>query len=205
MVSANLKYRNNVPSLYYSIELCDLNFYGDMKLTNLLHRIRNLIKFERYNENKIKIEKLSNHKEHNFTKWVECKKEIKAFKREHLFWMLNRELREEMAMLKNKYNELGTRDENLSLAISQLEDSKFCEASEITTKYKRLLAELGFTCKTATRSDSNLHEEIYESTCSDEELLSRVETKLHQLEKLKEERQKEISRRYSLPYIIDRI
>ena len=73
----------------------------------------------------------------------------------------------------------------------------------MTTKFKKLLAELGFECKGLTKDDSNLHEEIYESTCSDEELKTRVENRIAELEKAKKEKQSELADRYSQSDIID--
>ena len=204
MVSAELSYRNHIPYGYFAIETSNLNFYGgDEDLTWSLNRLRSLVEFDKCDEHKIIIEKLHGQKQANYNEWLEWQKEIKSFKKEHLLWMLSRELREEMAILKEECDKLGANDRHLSLAISQLENNKFYEASELTIKFKQLLAELGFTCKTATRNDSNLHEEIYESTCSDEELKTRAENMVAELEKAKNEKQVELTDRYSQVDIIN--
>ena len=198
MVSAELNYRNHIPYGYFAIETSNLNFYGgDEDLTWSLARLRSLVEFDKCDEHNIKIEKLHEQKQANYNEWLEWQKEIKTFKKEHLLWMLSRELREEMSILKAECDKLGANDEYLSFTISQLEDSKYYEASELTRKFKQLLVELGFTCKAATKNDSNLHEEIYESTCSDEELKTRVENMIAQLEKAKNEKQVELTDRYS--------
>ena len=203
MVSAELSYRNHIPLRYVAMKVSHLHFHGDSELTNLLYKLRSLIEFDKYDENKIKIEKLREHKQANYNEWLELQKEIKSFKREHLLWMLSRELREEMSTLKEEFDKLGANDEHLSLAISQLDDNKFYQASELTIKFKTLLAELGFSCKTATRNNSNLHEEIYESTCSDEELKTRAQNMIAELEKAKNEKQVELTDRYSKSGIVD--
>jgi hypothetical protein len=204
MVSAELNYRNHIPYGYFAIKTSNLNFYGgDEDLTWSLDRLRSLVEFDKYDEHNIKIEKLHKQKQANYNEWLEWQKEIKTFKKEHLLWMLSRELREEMSILKAECDKLGANDEYLSFTISQLEDSKYYEASELTIKFKTLLAELGFTCKTATRNDSNLHEEIYESTCLDEELKIRVKNMIAELEKAKNEKQVELSDRYSQVDIIN--
>lgn len=204
MVSANLSYRNHIPYGYFAIKTSNLKFYGgDGDLTWSLIRLRSLVEFDKYDEHKIIIEKLHGQKQANYNEWLEWQKEIKSFKKEHLFWMLSRELREEMSILKSERDKLGANDEYLSLAISQLENNKFYEASELTIKFKQLLAELGFTCKTATRNDSNLHEEIYESTCSDEELKTRVENMIAELQKDQQGRNAILTERYSRSDIVD--
>lgn len=203
MVSANLSYRNHVPYGYFAFEVSNLNFYGDLDVTQVLKRLTNLIEFDKSNEHKIKIEKLREHKQSNYSEWLEWQKEIKTLKREHLLWMLSKELREKMSTLKSICNKLGANDEHLSLAITQLENNRFYEASELTLKFKKILAEIGFTCKAATRNDSNLYEEIYESTCSDEELKTRAESKIAELEKAQQEKRSTLTKRYSQTDIID--
>lgn len=198
MVSAELNYRNHIPYGYFAIKTSNLNFYGgDEDLTWSLGRLRSLVQFDKYDEHNIKIEKLHEQKQANYNEWLEWQKEIKTFKKEHLLWMLSRELREEMSILKAECDKLGANDEYLSFTISQLEDSKYYEASELTRKFKQLLVELGFTCKAATKNDSNLHEEIYESTCSDEELKTRVENMIAKLEDEQNKTQQMLKEKYS--------
>ncbi|MBQ7351300.1 MAG: hypothetical protein IJW59_00320 [Clostridia bacterium] len=203
MVSARLSYRNHRPYGYFAIETSNLHFFGDENLTYLLNKLKNLIEYDKNDESEIKIEKLSGHKQANFNEWLKWQQEIKSFKKEHLFWMLSRELREEMSILQAECDKLGANDEHLRLAIAQLEDNKMYSAVELTIKFTELLTELGFTCKTATRTESNLHEETYESTCSDDELKTRVQNMIAGLEKIKIERESALANRYSQVDIID--
>lgn len=202
MVSAELKYRNHVPLNYIALECSNLEFYGQSDVVCVLDEIEQMLRCEKSDEHNLRMDKLRKHRQANYKEWLDWQKEIKVFKRKHVLWMLSKELREEMQILRAECDKLGANDEHLTLAIAQLDDNRFYEASEMTKKYKDLLAKLGFACKTATRNDSGLHEEVYESTCSDEELKVRVENMIAQLEKAKNEKQTALNDRYSQSDII---
>ena len=202
MVSANLTYRNHRRYGYFEIPMSNLDFYGQSEVIGALKKIEQMLRCEKSDEHDLRMDKLREHRQANYKDWLECQKEIKAFKRAHLLWMLSHELREEMSILKSECDKLGANDERLTLAISQLDDNRFYEASELTRRYKQLLVDLGFSCKAATKNDSNLHEEIYESTCSDEQLKTRAENMIVELEKAQNERQSELTDRYSQSDII---
>lgn len=63
----------------------------------------------------------------------------------------------------------------------------------MTYRFKRLLAELGFSCKSITKDETNLHKEIYESTCSDEELMKKAQAMLDKLKEQEEQNKSESS------------
>ena len=174
MVSANLRYRNVVPWNYFAVECSSISFNGNENLVLLLNRIANLIEYEKYDEHNKLIEELSQMRNSTYEEWLEWNKEISNLKKKHVLWMLSKEHREEMSILKEECSKLATNYENAGLAISDLENSKTFSAIELTVKFKQLLSKLGFTCKSTSCNESNLHMEIYESTCSDEELFYRA-------------------------------
>jgi hypothetical protein len=80
----------------------------------------------------------------------------------------------------------------LSRAIKQLEDNDYYSAFELSYKFEKLLNELGFVCKCSNVSNGGAYREIYESTCSDEELKSIAEKKLSEFKEKQTKKHKEI-------------
>ena len=197
MISAELSYRNYVPSNYIALEVSHLHFNGDFDITRILDNLIHLVEFDKYNEQTTKIKKLLEHKQINFDELQNWQAELKCFENSHLFWLLSKRLREERAILKAESEKLASTDKYLSTTIKQLENNEFYEASELTRKFKKILAELGFTCKASTQDDSNLHKEIYESTCSDEELIAKAEKMIAQLQQKQKEKLSIIDKKYS--------
>lgn len=182
MISANLRYRNVVPWNYFAIECSNLRFDGNGDLVFLLNKIRSLIEFEKYNKNKALIDELDKMKKSTYEEWTEWNKEISNLKRKHLLWVLSKEHREEMSVLKEECSKLASTYEYADRAIEDLENSSYFDAVELTVRFKQLLSKLGFTCKSSLRNESNLYTEIYESTCSDEELFKRAKQMITKLE-----------------------
>lgn len=200
---ANLSYRCQIPDDGVEHEVFHLHFHGDEELKNSLYTLRSLIEFDKTGEIKIKIDKLRERKKENYSEWVELQNQIKKFKKDHLFWMFSKDLRQKMAIFNEESNMLADTEDCIQLAISELENQRFYKTSELTPKFKRLLAELGFKRTSVTEDYSHLSEEIYESTCSDEQLKIKVQNKIAQLERSKKEKQTELSERYSQANIIE--
>lgn len=191
MISAELSYRNHVPYGWFAFESSHISFYGNIKLTNLLHDVAHEIEFEKSYKLEPIIERLKVESSAIYEEYNAWKQELDTFKKKHPLWKLKRELREEMAVLTAECNRLAGEYNLIISRIKRLENNQHYETSEVTYRFKHLLAELGFSCKSATRTDGNLHKEIYESTCSDEELMKKAQA---MLDKLKEqEKQSKIS------------
>ena len=182
MVSANLRYRNFIPWNYIAVECSNVDFYGDTNLVNLLNRLRGLIEFEKYDNNRTIISDLEEKQKVIYNEWMQWVAEVEDFKEKHPFWKLNKKYREEMLILKEECSRLENECYLLNYKIKNIESSSFFSASELTIKFKNLLANLGFTCRSTVRDDSNLVKEVYESTCSDRELLQKVENMIKKLQ-----------------------
>lgn len=203
MISAELCYRNYVPKNYHSFEVSHVRFHGNSDTIKILYDLMHIIEFDKSHEQRTKIRQLLKHKQANYTERQNWQKEIQYFKKCHLFWMLNKRLREEKAILRIECEKFDKIDEHLSQAILQLEKNKFYNASELTPKFKDTLTQLGFTCKTSTKNHSNLHTENYESTCSDEELIAKAKQLIAQLRHEQKQKLSALAERYSQHDVID--
>lgn len=193
MISAELSYRNYVPIGWFALEYSNLLFHGNTDLVYLLGRVRDCIQYEKSQKiephiNKLEVEKKSIIEEYNG--W---KQELDQTKKKYPFWRFSKEHREEVAILIAECDQLGREYNNILYKIKFLEDDRFYSASEKTHRFKKLLSELGFLCKSTTRSESNLHEEVYESTCSDEELMKKAQAMFDKLKQQEERNELEVS------------
>ena len=184
MISAELSYRNHVPYGWFAFESSHVSFYGNIKLTNLLHDVAHEIEFERSYKLEPIIKRLKAESSAIYEEYNTWKQELDKFKKKHPLWKLKREFREEMSVLTAECNRLASEYNLINSKVKRLENIQYYEKSEVTYRFKRLLAELGFSCKSITKDESNLHKEIYESTCSDEELMKKAQA---MLDKLKEQ------------------
>lgn len=184
MISAELHYRNHVPHGYYAIECSDIDFHGNMELTNLLNNVVYEIVFEKCRKLKPLIERLEAQRSALREEYNAWKQELDKLKKKHPLWKLKRELREEVSVLTDECNKLASEHNVINSKIKTLEGDKFYTAFEKTWRYKQMLTHLGFSCKSTTRSASNLQKAVYESTCSDEELMKKAQA---MLDKLKEQ------------------
>ena len=184
MISAELSYRNHVPYGWFAFESSHISFYGNIKLTNLLHDVAHKIQYERSYKLEPIIERLKAESSAIYEEYNTWKQELDKLKKKHPLWKLKRELREEMSVLTAECNRLSSKYNLIISRIKRLENDQYYETSEVTYRFKDLLAELGFSCKSATRDVTNLHKEIYQSTCSDEELMEKAQA---MLDKLKEQ------------------
>ena len=196
MISARLDYRPVRPYGYFAVEIATINFYGDSETCRMLDRLSRLIVYDKFDENNSKIEHLTQHKELNHGKLVRSREDIKSFRREHVLWMLSKAGRENMRTLRENVATLEILDDGLQSKITALDDDKFYSAYEESIKYKQLLAELGFTCKSSWCDASNLHKEVYESTCDDSLLMKKVDKMISKLEVNQDIRKQKIDRQY---------
>ena len=140
MVSANLRYRNVVPWNYFAVKCSSISFNGNENLVLLLNRIANLIEYEKYDEHNKLIEELSQMRNSIYEEWLEWNKEISNLKKKHVLWMLSKEHREEISVLKEQCSKLKAEYNSMCSAIARLENDKFFEASQLTTKFKHILS-----------------------------------------------------------------
>ena len=203
MITAKFSRRTHVPFGYIAMEFARLEFTGKQDVAKLLNNLCFEIEYKKSHEYELKINKLSERKSKIQEELNEWQKEVEGFKKEHLFWMLKKEYREELNILKNECGELSAKFYDLSRAIKQLEDNKYYSAFELSYKFKKLLKELGFVCKYSNISKGGACREIYESTCSDEELKSIAEKKLSEFKEKQAKKHKEILERYDDSKIVD--
>ena len=193
MVSAELSYRNHVPYGWFAFESSHVSFYGNIKLSNLLYDVAHKIEFEESYKLKPIIERLKAESSAINEEYNDWKQELDTFKKKHPLWKLKRELREEMAVLTAECNRLASEHNLINSKVKRLENNQYYETSELTYRFKDLLAELGFSCKSITKDESNLHKEIYESTCSDEELMKKAQAMLDKLREQEKQNKNESS------------
>ena len=175
MISAKLQYRNYIPEGLIAIEFSDLRFSGDEEVVACLNNLRYAIEFEKSNNHDIEIDQICKQKEENLQKWITTRQKIKEFKRKHKLYFLSKNLQSMNDELIEIGNKLAQEDENFSLQIKKLEDDRYFKAVVLTSKFKHLLAELGFTCKDVSCTEGNKNLEVYESTCPDDELMARAQ------------------------------
>ena len=192
MITAKFSHRTHVPFGYIAMEFARLEFTGRQDVAKVLNDLCFEIEYKKCNEHKLRINKLSERKSKIQEELNEWQKEVESFKKEHLFWMLKKEYREELTILKNVCSELSDKYFALSRAIKQLEDNEYYSAFELSYKFEKLLNELGFVCKCSNVSNGGAYREIYESTCSDEELKSIAEKKLSEFKEKQAKKHEEI-------------
>lgn len=172
MVSANLRYRLEATE-EQPLAFADVSYSGDQKVTKVLRNLDNLLTYEKNEALQIRIAKLEECKKGNYTKWVEKQQEIRQFKKKNPFWMFSKKNKEVLWSMGVDLDNLEFVDIDLEMRIADLNKECFYTSEELMNRYKRMLGELGFECKSRTVSKADLHSHIYESTCSDEELLTR--------------------------------
>ena len=132
--------------------------------------------------------------------------EMSMIKKHNPFWIFNKHLKSRMSYLKGINEDLINSHAKLSRAYSKLHAYWRSELHQRYDRYKQLLSQLGFVCKTVTRmDDSKIAEviEVYESTCSDEKLLNRAQ-KMHDfISKNYDQSKEEINKQYGDIGIID--
>ena len=81
MISAELSYRNHVPYGYYAIECSDIDFHGNMELTNLLYDVAHKIEFEKSYKLEPIIERLKAESSAIYEEYNDWKQELDTFKK----------------------------------------------------------------------------------------------------------------------------
>lgn len=203
MVSAELKYRNQPTGDLFAQEFSRIKFQGDEDLVRALNTIVMILQYEKSLAVDLKIQNLNVHNINCYKEMKMWRQQIREFRLRHLGWMFNKDLRDEMKILQAEYENINSRIDNYEYIISQLGMDKYYTATELTEKFKYLLAELGFKCKASSQSDNNSHSETYDSTCTDEELLKRVESMTTALEEQREKKFAQINETYQNPDIIN--
>ena len=201
MITAKLGYKNFVPGIAHKYS--SLDFEGNRDIIDVLNQLYSLVKFEKSAEHDVRIEQLRKHKQSNFNEWLAWKKEIQSFRRNHLFWVMSKALREEMQIMRQECDNLGAKDNLITLAINQLDNNRDYEVEELNERFRSLLSRLGFTCKTTINHDDGLQEEIYQSTCPDDVLLLRAQKMAKGLSISQKQNQQYLAQRYERPNIID--
>jgi len=173
MVSAELMYRNHVPHGCHAIPTAGLRFNGTQDLMHLLNHIRYLIEFDKRDKNDKDIANLEALKHSNHLQFLKASRRLRTLKIDNLWWF-KKQVRLEVKDLKVKCDELKEILSDLSSEIEELEDDKYYSPYVLSKKFDKFLKDLGFECKRTTTDSSRLHYDLYESTCSDEELLQRA-------------------------------
>ena len=195
-----------IAELEYGKHYSGINFYGEDDVVELLNELESLIHRKQADENLLKIECLSKHREDNYAKLLELRKEIKDFKKEHLFWMFDKELREHVFSLKEDCSNFAANDVMVNIAIKQIYND-YINCDKTTDEFKNLLVKLGFACKTSSLNDggdlSTPNKYIFESTCTDDQLRQSAEIILDEIKKERESEYVKIEEQYSDSHIIE--
>lgn len=184
MITAKLKYRDYVPSLTFAIKFADLDFYGNSEVVKLLEKYRDLIKFQKYDKTKIKIDFLNAKLEKNRIKEKEIIDKISNLKKKYKITIFFKDIRKEIKELEKTKSKLYYQDYEIREEIKKLKKAKFLSTSQEIDQYRDMLNSLGFTCKSTTYQEHNIMSiEHYECQKTDNEIIEDVKFKITQFKK----------------------
>lgn len=186
MISAILEYRDYVSSLTFA----HIKFNGNKEVTQLLNKLCDLISSERNNEQNAKINCLKRKQQANNLKIEYLKNEVLKLQNRYLISIFNKEIRTKIKAMKNEVIELIMANNNMDHAINTYNYYKnYDDVDELKNKYKDLLAELKFSCKTSYYKDHNdINVAIYEYCGDEKKLVQKVQTLIDKIiTKLKHE------------------
>ena len=101
--------------------------------------------------------------------------QIEGIKRQYKLLILHKDAYQEVARIKEEIEELVNEDCSILQTIDNLHDNRFMDPEELSLLYKQILMTLGFECQSSERNSAGIHEEVYNSTCSDLELKKRTD------------------------------
>lgn len=172
MISAELSYRDFVGQWTIAVEFAKLQFSGDKNITYLLERLSHLIEFEKYDKQKAKIKCLEEVKEQNNSKIEILEFEINSLKKKYKIIALHKEEYNKIKYYRKEIERLSLLNQNIDFKIAKLDDDLFLKVHELKSKYKSILACLGFSCKASyNKKENSISIEIYEYN-GDEKLLA---------------------------------
>lgn len=179
MISAELSYRDFVPSDTIAVKFIDIDFGGDNKITRLLKDLFHLIKFEKSRKQEIKIDFLKKLQEKNNVEIEKLENRILNLKNQYKIVFLHKKACLEIKNINKEINNFLFQNRKIENEIEKLEDDRFFETSEIKRKFKNMLAVCDFSCKTSHYSnDTLISVEIYEFIGNEEEFYEKVDSKL---------------------------
>jgi len=175
-------------------------FLGDEKIRDLLHKLFELLEFEKYGKEKEELGYLEFKHEKNNIKIKNLKRKILDIKKQKKVIIFNKEVLETIKSYRDQIRELIKINKILNKEISKLKDPYLFKTYELKMKFKDLFEKIGFThISTDVRLYDKNTIETYEFNGNEKILAEVASKKIKELESKLREDINEIKKRFHEP------